>query len=95
MVGYRLVVALRVVLAVVGGYALASAFAACAGLLLVWGGSSRVDAVLWSTMLAFLVHAIAALWVFGCRNSLRALLGVFAPLVMMSAALLMVYGVRQ
>lgn len=92
---YRCAVALRALLAVVGGYALASTTAACVGLLLVWAGSSRVDAVLWSTMLAFLVHATAALWVFGCRNSARAALGIGLPLLLMGAALMVFYGVKS
>lgn len=92
---YRRSVALRVLVAVVGGYALASAVAACAGLLLVWAGSSRVDAVLWATMLAFLVHALAVLWVFGCRSSRRVWLGLGLPLLLMGAALLVFYGVKK
>ena len=75
----------RCVAAVVGGYALSAVVAASLGLAMASGGSTRVDAALAGTMAAFLVHAIAALWAFGCANARRAWLGIGLPTVALGA----------
>jgi len=73
MLRYRLAVASRAAAAIFGGYALASALAAC---LAVWLPGPRTEAVLAATMLAFLAHACVALWVFATRSAVRAWAGV-------------------
>lgn len=88
---YRWAVVSRMLAATAGGYALASATAAGLGLALARLGSNSVDAVLWATMLAFIVHAVAALWAFGCANARRAWLGIAIPAVLLGA---LAYGLR-
>lgn len=89
---YRFAVASRALAAVGGGYALACATAAGVGLALARSGSSRVDAVMWATMLAFLAHAIAALWAFGCASAGRAWLGIALPAALLGALALGLRG---
>lgn len=89
---YRWAVASRALAATVGGYALASATAAGAGLVLARTGSSGVDAVLWGSMLAFIVHAIAALWAFGCASARRAWLGIGIPAAVLAVLALSLRG---
>ncbi len=76
MARYRLAVASRSAAAILGGYALASATAAC---LAVWLPLSRADAVIAGQMLAFVAYACAALWVFATHSAWRAWVGVLAP----------------
>jgi hypothetical protein len=83
--GYRWAVVSRALAATFGGYALSSAIAAGVGLALARSGSSSVDAVLWATMLAFIAHAAAALWAFGCANAWRAWLGIGIPAALLGA----------
>ncbi len=82
---YRLHVLSRTVAALAGGYALAASAAACLSLWLPSTGMSRPDAVLAATMLAFLVHATAALWAFGCASTRRAWLGIGVPTLLLGA----------
>ncbi len=82
---YRLGVMSRCIAAVFGGYALSAAVAASLGLVLVATGSSRVDAAMAGTMFAFVAHAVAALWCFGCATTLRAWLGIGLPTVALFA----------
>lgn len=89
---YRWAVASRALAASAGGYALSSATAAGLGLLLARSGTSSVDAVLWATMLAFVVHAVAALWAFGCASALRAWLGIGIPAALLGGAALALRG---
>lgn len=89
---YRWAVASRALAATAGGYALASATAAGFGLILARSGTGGVDAVLWATMLSFVVHAIAALWAFGCANARRAWLGIGIPAVLLGALALALRG---
>lgn len=77
---YRWAVCSRTLAGLVGGYALSACFAAALGLVLArWTTQPRVDAVTWSTMLSFVVMAIAVLWAFGCRSALRAWVGIAVP----------------
>lgn len=76
---YRLAIALRSLIAIFGGYVLAAAGATCLGYLLPALGMTRLDAVLTATMLAFVVHACAAIWVFAAAGIWRAALGVLVP----------------
>jgi len=76
---YRLAVSSRAFVAVVGGYVLAAAFAAVGAHAMIAMGVARLDAVQAATMLSFIVHAVAALWAFGCANAWRAWGGVMLP----------------
>ncbi len=89
---YRWRVGSRALAATAGGYALSSATAAGLGLMLARSGTSSVDAVLWATMLAFVVHAVAALWAFGCASALRAWLGIGIPAALLGGAALALRG---
>jgi len=82
---YRAAVLSRAAAAVFGGYALSAAVAAGVGLLLADAGMRRADAVLAATMFAFLAHAIAALWAFGCASARRAWLGIGLPALLLGA----------
>ncbi len=89
---YRWAVASRALAATAGGYALSSATAAGLGLVLARSGTRSADAVLWATMLAFVVHAVAALWAFGCASALRAWLGIGIPAALLGGAALALRG---
>ncbi len=78
---YRLAVASRTVAAIGGGYALASAAAAC---LAVWLPLPRVDAVVAAQMLSFVVYACAVIWVFATYSAWRAWAGVMAPALLLA-----------
>ena len=69
-------VSLRSVMALFGGYGLASMVAAT---LAVGLPLPRPDAVMTAIMLAFLVHMLAALWVFGAATLTRAAAGLAMP----------------
>jgi len=76
---YRVQVALRAVAAIGGGYALAAASAAAGALGFQSLGLARPDATLTATMLSFVIHAIAAMWAFGCSSAVRAWAGIGLP----------------
>lgn len=85
---YRLRVLGRIVLAAVGGYAVAAALAAGLSLWLpALGWMPRFDATLFATMLGFLVHAVLAIAVFSCRSDRKALALVLIPAVVLGLAL--------
>lgn len=69
---YRWAIASRAVAAIFGGYFLSALFCASAGLALIHLDVSRLNAVMTATMLAFVVHAIAAIWAFRARSATRA-----------------------
>lgn len=69
---YRLAVLWRVLAAGPGGYAAAAACAAFLARALPSLGMPRPEAVLASTLLAFVVHAVIALWVFATARPNRA-----------------------
>jgi len=79
---YRWMIASRSVAAIFGGYGLAAAFSTCMSLILPLAGMSRSDAVLTSTMLAFVIHAVAALWAFSCTSTWRTWTGILIPAVL-------------
>jgi len=79
---YRWAVASRVAAAAFGGYALTSA--ATALLALLWP-APRAQAVLWATMLSFIVYTIAVIWVFTTRSATRAWMGMLVATVMVAA----------
>lgn len=76
MMRYRLAVFSRAAAAILGGYALASAAAAC---LAVWLPMGRADAVTTAQMLSFVVYAGGVIWVFATRNAWRAWAGILLP----------------
>lgn len=83
---YRWAVTSRTIAAIFGGYVLSATSVAALSLALPLVGVARVEAVLWATMLAFLLHAVAALWCFGCASAWRAWAGVGLPTVFVSLA---------
>lgn len=90
---YRWAVCSRAVAAFAGGYALSAAFAAALGLVCVqWWDMARVDAVTLSTMLAFIVFAVAVLWAFACANARRAWAGIAVPAVVLGVFAWALYG---
>lgn len=88
LVRYRLDVALRVVAATGVNYAVCAMFAVLAALGLAHLGVSRVDAVIGSITLAFLLFATVAVWVFASARAWpmwRALLIALGALAALSA----------
>lgn len=73
--------AMRVLLAVFAGYALASAFAVVLPPLLPM---PRAQAVLAATLLGFVVHLVAALWVFTEPDLRRVATGLLLPAVLLT-----------
>ncbi|RSE99171.1 DUF3649 domain-containing protein [Achromobacter aegrifaciens] len=76
MMRYRLAVFSRAAAAILGGYVLAAAAAAC---LAIWLPMRRPDAVVTAQMLSFVFYACGVIWVFATRNAWRAWAGVLAP----------------
>ena len=72
MTRYRLMVASRILAAVIGGYALTAALSVLLALLLP---VSRSEATLAATMLSFILYAVVVLWVFATSSATRAWLG--------------------
>lgn len=66
--GYRANVALRGVIAIVGGYFLAAEVGRLTAHVLPL---SKVDAVLAAAMIAFVVYLWLALWAFHCRSATK------------------------
>lgn len=73
---YRMAVFSRMAAAILGGYVLASAAAAC---LAVWLPMGRADAVTTAQMLSFVFYTCGVIWVFATRNAWRAWAGVLLP----------------
>ncbi|MET4575498.1 iron transporter [Ottowia thiooxydans] len=69
---YRWSVASRVAAAALGGYALSSVATVLLGL--VWP-APKAQAVLWATMLSFVVYTVAVIWAFYTRSASRAWMG--------------------
>ncbi|AZS82518.1 MULTISPECIES: DUF3649 domain-containing protein [Achromobacter] len=85
MMRYRMAVFSRAVAAILGGYALASAAAAC---LAVWLPMGRADAVTTAQMLSFVVYACGVIWVFATRNAWRAWAGILLPALLLGGLFL-------
>lgn len=76
-------VAMRVVAAILGGYAMAAlASIACATLLPM----ARAEAVLTGMLLSFAIYAGTVVWVFAARSALRAWIGILVPMAILAAA---------
>ncbi|KRC76327.1 iron transporter [Achromobacter sp. Root83] len=76
MMRYRMAVFSRAAAAILGGYVLASAAAAC---LAVWLPMGRADAVTTAEMLSFVVYTCGVIWVFATCTAWRAWAGVLVP----------------
>ncbi len=85
MMRYRLAVFSRATAAILGGYALASAAAACRA---TGRPFRRPDAVVTAQMLSFVFYACGVIWVFATRNAWRAWAGVLLPAALMGALFL-------
>jgi len=84
LIRYRLGVASRLIAAAPGGHVLSVCVAHGVALGLSAGGASRVDSALAATMAAFVSHAVAALWAFGCASAWRAWAGIGLPATAMA-----------
>lgn len=72
-IAYRLDVGLRILVATLGGYCFTWLFTVCLSLIFSTGlAVRRIDAVILSTILSFLVWAIVVLGVFYARSAIRA-----------------------
>lgn len=82
---YRLAVASRTLAATAGGYALAAAFTGAAALALA-RHTTRVEAVLGATLLAWLVYALAVVWAFFARTASQAWSGILGSALLLALA---------
>ncbi|MFW1856952.1 hypothetical protein, partial [Acinetobacter ursingii] len=72
----RLAVFSRCTAAICAGYLLAALFTR---VLSLTGPLEKPDMVRVATMVSFIIHTIAIMWVFLCRNALQAGLGLLIP----------------
>lgn len=79
---YRRKIALRVLAAVFGGYALANVVAIILSFLLPMSTS---NAVMTSLLLSFAIYTAAVLWVFSVKSVHKAWLGLVVPSVVLGA----------
>ena len=86
---YRAGVALRALIAIFGGYAVAAAIAAT---LAMWLPIARVEAALTATMTGLIIYPCAIMWCFAARTPLRALGGLL--LAALPFALLLALGTQ-
>lgn len=86
---YRWGVASRALAAVAGGYALASAAAACMAFALPM---ERDEAVAAGALTGFLILPAVFLWVFAAATALRAWLGILLPGAAMGLAIWLLRG---
>lgn len=83
-------IVLRVLFALLGGYALANLGAIAFASLLPL---PRVDAALISIQISFVIYACAVVWVFTARSALRAIAGLLAVTVVCLPVVLLTAGV--
>ncbi len=76
LVSYRVMIAYRFLLATVGGYLLASL---CAIVIAQYFIEYRSSAAMAATLIAFIVHPAAFIWVFMVKKTLKASLGILLP----------------
>ena len=79
---YRWAIASRVAAAALGGYALTSV--ATVVLALLWP-APKAQALLWASMLSFVVYAVAVIWVFATRSATRAWGGLLGATALLAA----------
>jgi len=82
---YRLGVASRAVAAIFGGYAVSGMSSA---VLALYMPTSRAEAALTGTMVAYVVYPCAVMWVFAARSAARAWLGLVVPAAVLGAMLM-------
>ncbi len=85
MMRYRMAVLSRATAAILGGYALASAAAAC---LAVWLPLGRSDAVTVAQLMSFVVYSCGVIWVFATRSAWRAWAGILGPAALLGGLFL-------
>jgi hypothetical protein len=73
---------LRILLAVAGGYAFANVLVIAAVRTLAIAPS---EVVMWALLFSFLLHALAALWVFAARSAWRACWTLLLPTLSLGA----------
>lgn len=78
---YRWMVASRVFIAAIGGYALTSV--ATIFLAMIWP-LPKAQAVMAASMLSFTLYAVVVIWVFSVASAKRAWIGVIVPLIILS-----------
>ena len=88
---YRLGVASRAVAAIFGGYAVSGMSSA---VLALYMPTSRAEAALTGTMVAYVVYPCAVMWVFAARSAARAWLGLAVPAAVLGVLLLAHYYLR-
>lgn len=81
---YRVMITYRVLLAIVGGYALSALIAAV--MALGFPASYQASATLTGTMLAFVIHTGVFIWVFMVHSTRKASLGIVIPLAVFACA---------
>jgi hypothetical protein len=84
-------IASRALAALFGGYALASAFTAFFSLALPLHPG---DAVLTASLLGFIVHVVAAIFVFGSQSAVRAWGWLLGPSLLLSAGAYLLWSLR-
>jgi hypothetical protein len=89
---YRLGVLSRTVAAIGGGYGVAALTATVIALYLP---AARADAAITGTLVAFVVYAGAAMWVFAARTALRAWVGLLVPAALLGTVLAVHYFARS
>lgn len=83
---YRWQIALRVVVAIIGGYTLANISAILLSYLLPM---SKSDAVMTGILLSFAIYTGAVMWVFAVRSVKKACAGLIAPSLILGAIALL------
>lgn len=80
IMAYRFMIFYRFLLALIGGYVLASLSA----MLIAQGFNEyRSSAAMSATMLGFCIHTAAFIWVFMVNKTLKASLGIFIPTLLL------------
>ena len=80
LTAYRFMIFYRFLLALIGGYVLASLSA----MLIAQGFNEyRSSAAMSATMLGFCIHTAAFIWVFMVNKTLKASLGIFIPTLLL------------
>lgn len=82
---YRWMIFTRFVLAIFGGYYLAAIVAMCIATLFN-SEPYQAYAVLSATMLAFVIHCAAFIWIFMVNSTLKAWLGIIIPSLIFTLA---------
>lgn len=82
LIGYRFMIFYRFALALIGGYVLASLSAVVIAQYFI---EYRASAAMSATLVAFLLHTTAFIWVFMVNKTLKATLGIVVPCLVLFA----------